>query len=182
MLSAMTSVFAPEAAGIVGTWNTDVAAGLSLLDEGAAALLAGNPDIAGKPIPLDVAFARIHPDDREWVFAWVRHVREIGGPVAAEFRVLTASGEIRWILNRGHLHRDATGVMRGHGTYIDTTDAHRALAPPDVEADTDPLHQAADHCMRAHAAIRRSGDTHLALMVDMLLLEIGCVLARRSRP
>jgi hypothetical protein len=181
MLSETTDVFALQAAGIVGTWNTDVPAGLSRLDEGAAALLAGNPDLAGKPIPLDIAFARIHPDDREWVFAWVRRVREIGGPIAAEFRVVATTGEVRWILNRGYLRPDANGAMRGYGTYIDTTDAHRTPEPPILPSEVDPLHQAADHCIQAHAAIRRSGNTHLALVMNMLLLEIGCVLARRTK-
>lgn len=106
-----------DAAGIVGTWDTDVPAGLSLLDEGAATLLAGNRALAGKPIPLDIAFGRIHPDDREWVFAAVRRVRQTGGPIAIEFRVLAAAGEIRWVLNRGHLTPDATGAMRGYGAY-----------------------------------------------------------------
>lgn len=171
-----------HAAGIVGTWDTDVPAGLSLLDEGAAALLAGNRDLAGQPIPLDVAFSRIHPDDRDWVFAAVRRVRQTGGPIAIEFRVLSATGEVRWILNRGHLTLDTTGAMRGYGAYIDTTEtrwASPSLTPPDTSTDADPLHLAADHCMRAHAAIRRSGDTYLAVLVDMLLFGIGRTLARK---
>lgn len=174
-----------DAAGIVGTWDTDVPAGLSLLDEGAATLLAGNRALAGKPIPLDVAFGRIHPDDREWVFAAVRRVRQTGGPIAIEFRVLAAAGEIRWVLNRGHLTPDATGAMRGYGAYIDTTETRRGspfLTPLETPMEADPLHLAADHCMRAHAAIRRSGDTYLAVLVDMLLFRIGRILARKQSP
>lgn len=185
MLSKSTNVSALEAAGIVGTWDTDVPAGLSLLDEGAAALLAGNRDLAGRPIPLDIAFGRIHPDDRAWVFAAVRRVRHTGGPIAIEFRVVTATGDIRWILNRGYLTPDATGAMRGHGAYIDTTQTRRGSpfpassgAPPEA----DPLHLAADHCMRAHAEIRRSGDTDLSVLVDMLLFRIGRLLAHKQNP
>lgn len=183
MTFAATNAIALRAAGIVGTWNTDVAAGLSLLDEGAAAALTGNPELAGKPIPLEVVFDRIHPEDRDWVFAWVRRVRRTGGPIAAEFRILTMTGEIRWILNRGYLTLDTTGSMRGHGTYIDTTDIRHLLAGaslPVASTDEDPLHRAADCCIQAHAAIQRSGDTYLALLMNMLLLAIGRVLARNS--
>lgn len=185
MLSNSTNISALHAAGIVGTWDTDVPAGLSLLDEGAATLLAGNRALAGKPIPLDVAFGRIHPDDREWVFAAVRRVRQTGGPIAIEFRVLAATGEIRWILNRGYLTPDTRGAMRGYGAYIDTTETRResAFVPPfAASTEADPLHLAADHCMRAHAAIRRSGDTYLAVLVEMLLFRIGRILARQHSP
>ncbi|MCJ2081857.1 hypothetical protein MKK49_11365 [Methylobacterium sp. J-090] len=77
---------------------------------------------------------------------------------------------------------DTTGLMHGYGAYIDTTETRRAspFTPvPEVSTDADPLHLAADHCIRAHAAIRRSGDTYLAVLVDMLLFRIGRILARR---
>jgi hypothetical protein len=177
------NVFALQAAGIVGTWNTDVGAGLSLLDEGAATLLAGNAKLAEQPISLEVAFACIHPEDRDWVFAWVRHARQAGGPIAAEFRILTSSGEVRWILNRGYLSRDTAGVMRGYGIYIDTTATRQAVSvPPAVTSgDEDPIHQAADHGLRAHAAIRRSGDPYLTVLANAFLMGIGYALARRTK-
>lgn len=87
-----------EAAGIIGTWQTDVAAGRSILDDGAAALMAGDAGLAGKPLTLDVALGRIHPDDRDWVFAQIRRARRAGGPFAAEFRVHGPDG-VRWVLN-----------------------------------------------------------------------------------
>lgn len=182
MLSATMNVFALQAAGIVGAWNTDVGAGLSLLDEGAATLLAGNARLADQPIPLEVAFACIHREDRDWVFASVRHARLIGGPIAVEFRVLTAAGEVRWILCRGYLGRDAAGTMRGYGVYIDTTATRLATSTPlAASADDDPIHQAADHGLRAHAAIRRSGDPYLTVLANAFLMGIGYALARKTK-
>lgn len=182
MLSAGMNGIALQAAGIIGTWNTDVGVGLSRLDEGAATLLAGNAKLAEQPISLEVAFACIHPHDRDWVFAWVRTVRQAGGPVAAEFRVLTRAGEVRWILCRGYLGRDAAGTMRGHGIYIDITATRIAAAPLPLPApEDDPLHVAADHSLRAHAAIRRSGDPYLTVLANTLLMGIGYVLARKSK-
>jgi len=183
MLSGTMNVSALRAAGIIGTWNTDVSAGLSLLDEGAATLMAGNGKLAEQPITLEVALSRLHPEDRDWVFTWIRHARLTGGPIAAEFRVVTKTGEVRWILNRGYLGRDASGTMRGYGIYIDTTDTRRAAlgSRSDASTEDDPLYQAADHGLRAHAAIQRSGDAYLTVLANTLLMGIGHVLARRSR-
>lgn len=124
MLSIATEAPALRAAGLVGVWNTNVVAGRSLLDEGAATLLAGNPSLAGTPLPLEAALVTIHPDDRNWVFERIRRVRQTGGPFSAEFRILTGDGRVRWILNRGTLTPDATGAMKGLGAYLDTTDSH----------------------------------------------------------
>lgn len=166
-----------EAAGIIGTWQTDVAAGRSILDDGAAALMAGDAGLAGKPLTLDVALGRIHPDDRDWVFAQIRRARRAGGPFAAEFRVHGPDG-VRWVLNQGRLPEEGTGGL-GYGTYIDTTHRHRDPAEgPDAER-RDWLEVAADHCIAAREAIDRSGKPFLRLLIDALLLEIGRLLVRR---
>jgi hypothetical protein len=147
MALATTAVPALQAAGFVGIWNTDVPAGRSVLDAGAATLLAGNASLAGHPLPLDVALGQIHPEDRRWVFGKIGRVRQTGGPVSLEFRVLTVTGEIRWILNRGCLAVDATGVLQGRGAYIDVTDLYDRPAqspagakPEHLEGSSRPLH------------------------------------------
>ncbi|MDP4022847.1 PAS domain-containing protein [Methylobacterium sp. NEAU 140] len=172
------------AAGFIGTWDTDVAAGRSVLDAGAAALLAGNADLAGQPIPMEVALGRTHPDDRGWVFERIRRARSTGGPFSAEFRILTETGGIRWILNRGSLTPDADGRMRGRGAYIDTTDSHPDLFMPAAGItvpEADPLIAAADRSLEAHAAIARSGREDLRELSELLLAGIGRTLAQRWR-
>ncbi|WP_264046863.1 PAS domain-containing protein [Methylobacterium flocculans] len=172
-----------KAAGFVGIWNTNAVAGRTILDDGAAELLAGNVSLAGQPIPLEAALGATHPDDRAWLFERVRRVRQTGGPFSAEFRVINSAGDVRWVLNRGVLKHDSTGTMHGLGAYIDTTDSHR---PPFVSAASlhggmdDPLEAAADHCLRAHAELKTVGDTYLRLRAEMLLTGIGQALARRG--
>lgn len=172
-----------RAAGLIGTWETNVAVGRSVLDAGAAALLAGNAALAGQPLPLEAALARIHPDDRNWVFERIRRVRQTGGPFSAEFRILTDMNEVRWVLNRGALTPDKTGAIQGCGAYIDTTDAHRDtfISAASLSQDTvSTLDVAADHCIAAHAALERGGHFDLHRISEMLLFGIGQALARRG--
>ncbi|MHC2109177.1 PAS domain-containing protein [Methylobacterium sp.] len=184
MVSLTATVPALQAAGLIGIWNTDVAAGRSVLDEGAAAVLAGNASLAGEPLPLEAALGRTHPDDRDWLFAQIRQARRTGGPFSAEFRVLTESGEVRWILNRGTLSHNESGVMQGLGAYIETTDSHRgsaisaALLTPDIE---DPLLVAADRCIEAHTALKQGAHADLGSLSQVLLTGIGHAIARRRQ-
>ena len=171
-----------RAAGLIGTWGTNVAAGRSVLDEGAAAHLAGNAALAGQPLPLEAALARTHPDDRDLVFERIRRVRQTGGPFSAEFRILTDTNEVRWVLNRGALTPDEKGAMQGRGAYIDTTDAHRDpfISAASLGQDTvSALEVAAEHCIAAHAALERGGHLELHRISEMLLFGIGRALARR---
>ncbi|MCJ2037012.1 PAS domain-containing protein [Methylobacterium sp. J-068] len=182
MVSMTTAMPALRAAGLIGTWSTDVAAGRSILDPGAAAMLAGDPGLADQPLPLEAALGCTHPDDRDWVFARIRRARLTGGPFSAEFRIRSATGEVRWVLNRGTLLRDVTGAMHGSGAYIDTTDSHPkrflSAASLDREGD-DPLVIAADRCLEVHAALQRTGHADLRDLTGMLLTGIGMALARR---
>lgn len=182
MQSLGTVAPALRAAGYVGTWCTNVGAGSTVLDEGAATQLAGSPDLAGQPIPLEVALGRIHPGDLAWVFERIRRVRSTGGPFSAEFRILTPTNDVRWILDRGTLTRDSAGVMQGLGVYIDTTDSHSTTGIPAAalkQAEEDPLIRAADHCLDAHAALKSGGYPNLLRMSETLLFSIGRAIAGR---
>jgi hypothetical protein len=188
MALASMAASALQDAGFVGTWDTDVSAGRSVLDAGAAALLSGNEGFAGKPLPLDVALGRVHPEDRGWVFDEIRKVRRIGGPVSLEFRVLSQTGDVRWILTRGRLAPDTTGALRGRGAYIDVTDLYGGTPPgrddnrvqAKLPIEVKHLEVAADNCIRVHAALERYGNPQLRLISSMLLLGIGRALAQRE--
>ncbi|MEE7449952.1 diguanylate cyclase [Methylobacterium radiotolerans] len=199
MALASTAASALQAAGFVGTWDTDVRAGRSVLDSGAASLMAGDPGLAGTPLPLDAALGRIHPADRDWVFGRIHRVRRTGGPVSLEFRVVTGTGETRWILNRGCVTPASDGVLHGRGAYIDVTDLHRhATRAAAIDGASNgarngatdeamngtmngaDLNAAADHGIQIHAALERHGDPYLRAVSQMLLLGIGRALARRE--
>lgn len=182
-MSITEAVPALKAAGLVGTWNTNVVAGRSVLDEGAAALLAGNAGLAGQPLPMEAALAATYRDDKQWLFERIKRVRQTGGPFSAEFRIVTAAGDIRWILNRGTLTIDPSGQMIGAGAYIDTTDSHAgtfisaAFLPERID---DPLEAAADRCLQVHRHLKRGGFIELRRTAEVLLLGIGKALAERK--
>lgn len=170
------------AAGFVGTWDTDVGAGRSVLDKGAAILLAGNAKLAGEGLSLEVALSRTHPDDRGWLFDRIRRVRTTGGPFSAEFRILSDTGSVRWILCRGSLKPDQFGIMRGNGAYIETTDSHQEFFMPIILteiSEEDPLIVAADKSIEVHAALKRGEMHDLRKISDVLLFGIGRAIAQR---
>lgn len=184
MSSGLATDPALRAAGFIGVWNTDVSAALSVLDEGAASVMAGDAQLAGKPLTLDIALKQTHPTDQTWVFERIKRVRHTGGSFSAEFRVLTLDGDVRWVLTRGILAPDEAGAMRGRGVYIDTTDSHEGpFLPGDVIeiSESDPLISAADRSLEAHTAIIQTEHRKLRRLSERLLSEIGYVLARRMR-
>lgn len=178
-----------QAAGLVGTWDTDVETAHSILDAGAAALLAGDAKLAGRPLPLEIALQRTHPADRDWVFDRIHRTRRTGGPFSAEFRVRTVTGGVRWVLNLGTLAPDEAGRMCGRGCYIDTTGVHGkagwqsgrvAVAEQRVADIMDPLIAASDLTIEAHAEIVRTGDRTLRQASEAILWLLGRAIAQRE--
>ncbi len=51
------------------------------------------------------------------VFDRIRRIRRTGGPFSAEFRVRTATHDVKWVLTLGTLAPDEAGMMRGRGCY-----------------------------------------------------------------
>ena len=90
-----------DASGIIGTWSWSPRAERCVLDAGAAEVLAGDPGLAGRPLPLSVAKACVHPEDRPAVVRQFKALRERGGLFVAEYRTLSPSGQVRRILDRG---------------------------------------------------------------------------------
>ncbi|MBM4169551.1 MAG: PAS domain S-box protein [Ignavibacteria bacterium] len=71
--------------------------------------------------------SRLHPDDRERVFAaWTRFVKgEV--PYALTYRFQRADGEIRWVIGQAMPSRSNEGELMGFvGTLVDVTEQMRA--------------------------------------------------------
>src|SRR5262249_36892230 len=79
----------------------------------------------------------IHPEDREWVFSETRASTQTGKDVDYEYRIIDATGQIRWVHDRGCLVRDQTGqITHRQGVIVDTTSQKLAdQARKRVEAD-----------------------------------------------
>lgn len=171
-----------NASGVVGAWSWSARSDQCTLDAGAAEVLAGNPGLAGRPVPLETAKACVHPEDRPALFRHFRALRERGGLFVAEYRTLSPDGQVRRILDRGRVAVGPARQREGHGIIIDVTDGPRPgladLRRP--VAPGDALLAAIDHAIDCRDALAGSEDSELQLLIDMLLLQLGQKAARIS--
>jgi PAS domain S-box-containing protein len=88
--------------------------------------------ITGHPASDFVGNARrsfhsvVHPEDRERVQRETRAALESGAAFALEYRIVTATGEVRWVLDRGLRAVDALGRECVDGIIFDITVRRRA--------------------------------------------------------
>jgi len=68
----------------------------------------------------------IHPEDRERAVSFISKADEVGQPYAFEYRVISASGSIVTIQNRGAYHEDHTGKRFVLGIMLDVSDERAA--------------------------------------------------------
>lgn len=166
-------------AGLVGTWMWR-GGDRHVLDRYAAELLAGAQDLADIDLPADALVRHVLDADRAAVRAALGRNAHQSGPVSLEYRVRTPDG-VRWLLSHGRIYGAQPGVpAHGHGVLIDITARH---APDRFEAPEgaalSPLERAARHALAAREAVEEDGSASLRLLVDMFLLEVGRVIARR---
>lgn len=110
-------------AGVIGSWDWDIAAGKLVVDEHLAGIYGVDAEKASRGAAVEEFLRVIHPEDKDAVWQAVQSAIAIGGEFAREYRVLRADGSVRWILARGRGFPDATGTpMRFTGAAIDITD------------------------------------------------------------
>ncbi|MBX9678810.1 MAG: PAS domain S-box protein [Gemmataceae bacterium] len=81
----------------------------------------------GTPMTLESSLAAIHEDDRDAVRKAAHGCAETGGEFRTEFRIVGASGGVRWMIVRGRLHSDPQGQpVRLVGITFDVTERRRA--------------------------------------------------------
>ncbi|KMO41561.1 hypothetical protein VQ02_05100 [Methylobacterium variabile] len=169
----------------VGSWEWNIRADRLYADDHVAQLLGSNIYATEAGTPLSGFAACIHPDDRAAVIERMMNGAAKGVAFVAEFRIVTASGEMRWVLARGRYDLGESGEpLRGRGILLDMTGSRlsdqpygcRIGSPPE-----DPLERAADHCLAARKAIQEADRPFLLKLVDMLLLELGRTLATQSK-
>ena len=174
-----------DATGVVGTWDWWLTHGTVVYDAGAAEFLAGDAELAGRELRRPEAVAAIHPDDVDWVIGEMQRSVAGGGLILAEYRIVHPVRGIRWILSRGRVHRGESGQpLRAHGLLLDITE-HReegqrycAQAPL---PEGGSLERMVGYCAGLRAEADQLGSSKLRLLVDMLLLEVGQQIARRSQ-
>jgi len=118
-----------NAAGMIGTWDWDLATDTVYADANFARIYAVDAERAASGAPLRDYVRNFHPDDLPVFQAELDRVLAgaEGDDFACEYRVLQADGSHRWLLARGRLVRDADGTpLRLPGASIDITDRKRA--------------------------------------------------------
>ena len=100
----------------------------TFLSEGFRSLLDRDPEtiVAGDVVWADF----VHPDDLHMLAEDTERDRAAGSPTTeSEYRILTAGGEPRWVLDRAMFVRDADGEpVELIGMLFDVTGLHGALA------------------------------------------------------
>ena len=111
---------AVEATGL-GFWEWDIESGKVTWSDRNKALYGLAPD---DPVTVQRYLALVHPDDLEAVKAAYLAPRDRpeGGDYSIEHRVLTPTGELRWILAHARVATDGAGAARlVVGTSLDIT-------------------------------------------------------------
>ncbi|MEA1834761.1 hypothetical protein U8607_21945 [Methylobacterium durans] len=163
---------------LVGTWVKMPATGVRFLDQDAADILLGDVRLADTALSLEATARRIHPEDQAIYLAAFERAEREGGLCVIEYRVEMPDGR-RWLLDHGRLYPASKDMPAlGHGVLIDITQQKLDGAERDPWGAS-PLDRAARHAISARRAIDADGSASLRHLVDMLLWELGRVLARR---
>ena len=116
----------------------------------------------------------IHPDDREQVWADTQRAIAEGRPFQQEYRILTADGWERWVLEQGRAVCDANGdVVAIEGFVSDVTERHMASAAITHQAQHDALTDLPNRTLLRHElqellrSRRASSEPVALLMMDL---------------
>ena len=117
-------------AGGLGTWTLDLPE-MTLTASSSCKAIFGRP--VDVPFTYDQLLSAIHPDDVHAMCEAVRRTVDGGEPYRIEYRILTPSGEQRWVSIQGDLQYRADGsplAMSGFSTDISArkfAEEHRAV-------------------------------------------------------
>ncbi|MBK5002034.1 PAS domain-containing hybrid sensor histidine kinase/response regulator [Pseudomonas sp. S31] len=121
-----------DAGAIIGTWVWDIPSNRVTADERFSRSFDLPADKCLAGIPIEEAFASIHPDDRERVSADIQETMARGGAYRCEYRVRQQDGSYRWVEANGRAELDANGLaVRFPGVLMDIESRRAAEAERD---------------------------------------------------
>jgi two-component sensor histidine kinase/PAS domain-containing protein len=112
-------------AGSLAVWDYHLGTGEVTVDARYATTMGLDADL--RTLPRDQIGKRIHPDDRAHVFAKHEGFIADGGDYRIEYRIVTPSGDIRWLVSQGILVKGDLPADPGRmvGIIQDITDGKR---------------------------------------------------------
>jgi PAS domain S-box-containing protein len=110
-------------AGGVVAWMWDIERDRISGTEELARFFDSDPAEVRRGVPLATFIKAIHEEDRPNVVALVERAVQTGESYAADYRLHTAGGQVRWVAVRGHVEFDAAGrAVRLPGVLVDITE------------------------------------------------------------
>lgn len=123
---ASGTLTAALAASNVGTWEWRIEADQVVACATTASFFGIPAAAAAEGLPIESYFAALHTEDRDRTRRSIAAVRRSGGLFVAEYRVLPAPGDIRWVLARGRFERGPSGeIGRARGIVIDVSESRQ---------------------------------------------------------
>ncbi len=121
-----------DAGAIIGTWVWDIPNNRVTADERFSRAFDLPADKCMAGIPIEEAFASIHPDDRERVSVDIQEAMGRGGAYRCEYRVRQQDGSYRWVEANGRAELNAKGLaVRFPGVLMDIESRRAAEAERD---------------------------------------------------
>ena len=166
------------AAGIVGTWEYDHRRQTMRYSPEAAALLAGDADLAHADLNPVQALAGVYTDDVAWLRTQMCRAASAPGVYIREYQVRSEGHGIGRVLCRGRTYFDADAKPTVTlGIVLDITE---------IEADGRSRHTngegkldaAAQYSVAAYEAVEATGIKALVTPARALLMAIGREIAR----
>ena len=119
--------YALKAAGMIGTFDTDLRSNTVYSDARFATMFSVDPEKAESGAPLADYLASIHPEDVERVRNAIQDAVVTGEKCVLEYRVVQKDGSVRWVEVHGQCIYEETGKpSRMPGVAVDITDRKRA--------------------------------------------------------
>ncbi|MBD2356337.1 PAS domain S-box protein [Tolypothrix sp. FACHB-123] len=152
-------------AGLIYTWRWQISENLVFTDRSSAHLFGVDPETAIAGLPVEQFLNAIHPEDLPLVTAAIKRAIVYREDYVAEYRIINADGQERWVIARGRVEYDANGkAIAFPGVLADITD--RKCSEAALRQSEDRLRMAIESA--------QLGTWDLNLSTNQLIWDAGC--------